>query len=37
VAVARDFPPGDDWCRISIGLPDEMALCHAALKKVFAG
>lgn len=37
VAVARDFPPGDDWSRISIGLPDEMALCHAALKKVFAG
>lgn len=37
VMVARDFPAGDEWSRISIGLPEEMALCHAALKKVFAG
>lgn len=35
VMVARDFPSGDEWSRISIGLPDEMALCHAALKKIF--
>jgi len=36
VLVARDFPPTLDWSRISIGLPEEMALCHAALKKIFA-
>lgn len=35
VLVGRAFPPALDWCRISIGLPDEMAMCHAALKKVF--
>ncbi len=37
VLVGRAFPPALDWCRISIGLPDEMAMCHAALQKVFAG
>ena len=36
VLVGRAFPPALDWCRISIGLPEEMAMCHAALKKVFA-
>lgn len=36
VQVGRAFPPALDWCRISIGLPEEMDLCHAALKKVFA-
>jgi histidinol-phosphate aminotransferase len=36
VLVGRAFPPALDWCRISIGLPEEMVLCHAALKKVFA-
>jgi len=36
VLVGRPFPPALDWCRISIGLPEEMAQCHAALKKVFA-
>ncbi|HEY0944282.1 MAG TPA: histidinol-phosphate transaminase [Opitutaceae bacterium] len=36
VMVARPFPPLLDWCRISIGSPEEMAMAHAALKKVFA-
>jgi len=36
VLVGRPFPPALDWCRISIGLPVEMAQCHTALKKVFA-
>jgi histidinol-phosphate aminotransferase len=34
VIVARGFPPLTDWCRISIGSPEEMAVCHAALRKV---
>lgn len=36
VLVARPFEPMLDWARISIGLPEEMAVCHAALKKVLA-
>lgn len=36
VIVARPFPPMLDWARITIGLPEEMAICHAALKKVLA-
>lgn len=36
VLVGRPFPPMLDWCRISIGLPEEMAVCHAALRKVLA-
>lgn len=36
VQVARPFPPMLDWARISIGLPEEMTICHAALKKVLA-
>lgn len=36
VAVGRAFPPLLDWCRLSIGTPEEMALAHAALRKVFA-
>jgi histidinol-phosphate aminotransferase len=36
VMVARAFPPALDWCRMSIGSPEEMALAHAALRKVFA-
>lgn len=36
VLVARPFPPLLDWARISIGLPEEMEICHAALKKVLA-
>lgn len=34
VNVARPFPPLLDWARISIGKPEEMAMCHAALRKV---
>jgi histidinol-phosphate aminotransferase len=34
VAVARPFPPLLDWARISVGTPEEMAMCHAALRKV---
>ena len=36
VQVARPFPPMLDWARVTVGLPDEMAICHAALKKVLA-
>lgn len=36
VAVARSFPPLLDWARISVGTPEEMAVCHAALRKVLA-
>ncbi len=34
VIVARPFAPLLEWCRISIGTPEEMAVCHAALRKV---
>lgn len=34
VIVGRPFPPYLDWCRISIGNPEEMAVAHAALRKV---
>jgi histidinol-phosphate aminotransferase len=34
VLVGRPFPPMLDWARISVGLPEEMAPCHAALKKI---
>ena len=36
VMVGREFPPMLDWCRISIGSPEEMAQVHAALRKVLA-
>lgn len=36
VLVGRPFPPLHDWSRITIGLPEEMARCHAALRKVLA-
>lgn len=36
VLVGRAFPPMLDWCRVSIGSPEEMTLVHAALRKVFA-
>jgi histidinol-phosphate aminotransferase len=36
VLVARPFPPYDDWCRVSIGLPAENAVFAAALRS-FAG
>ncbi|MFM1851884.1 MAG: hypothetical protein RIS54_1568 [Verrucomicrobiota bacterium] len=34
VHVGRPFPPFLDWCRISIGTPEEMAAAHAALRVV---
>lgn len=34
VVVARPFPPLTDWCRISVGLPAEMTVAHAALRQV---
>ncbi len=36
VIVARPFAPLTEWCRISIGSPEEMAVCHAALRKVLS-
>ncbi len=36
VIVARGFAPLTDWCRISIGSLEEMAVCHAALRKVLS-
>jgi histidinol-phosphate aminotransferase len=36
VLVARPFAPLLEWCRISIGSPEEMAVCHAALRKVLS-
>lgn len=36
VIVARPFPPLLDWCRITIGLPDEMSRVHQALRKILA-
>lgn len=35
VQVARPFPPLLDWCRITVGLPEEMERAHLALRKVF--
>lgn len=32
--VARDFPPYNDWCRISIGSPNEMRLARASIKRI---
>ena len=29
--IGRTFKPYTDWCRISIGTPDEMKACVAAL------
>ena len=34
VIVARPFPPLLDWCRITIGLPEEMEPVHRALGKI---
>lgn len=34
IEIGRPFPPLEDWARITIGLPDEMAACHRALRKV---
>lgn len=34
VLVGRPFPPYLDWCRITIGTPDEMAVAHAAMRTI---
>jgi histidinol-phosphate aminotransferase len=34
VLVGRPFPPLLDWARITVGLPDEMEVCHRALRQV---
>lgn len=34
VIVARPFPPLLDWCRLTIGLPEEMDRAHQALRKI---
>lgn len=36
VLIGRPFPPLLEWARISIGLPQEMEICHRALRKVLA-
>ena len=37
VVAARPFPPFNDWTRLSLGLPTEMAAAHAALEQIFGG
>ena len=37
VIAARPFAPLLEWARLSIGTPAEMAVAHAALRKVLAG
>jgi histidinol-phosphate aminotransferase len=34
VEIARVFPPYDLWARVSIGLPEENAAAHAAVRKL---
>ncbi len=34
VLVGRAFPPYEDWCRISIGTPEEMTVAQTALREV---
>ena len=34
VVVGRPFPPLLEWARITVGLPEEMEVCHLALRKV---
>ena len=34
--IGRAFPPYNDWCRISIGTPDEMRRVAALLPGAFA-
>jgi histidinol-phosphate aminotransferase len=36
VSVGRPFPPLLNWARVTIGLPEEMAACHRALRAVLA-
>src|ERR1700676_5129290 len=34
VAIGKAFPPYDLWARVSIGLPEENAAAHAAVRKL---
>ena len=34
ILIGRPFPPLNDWCRISTGTLEEMALCNQAIKEV---
>jgi histidinol-phosphate aminotransferase len=34
VEIGRAFPPYDLWARVSIGLPEENAIAHAAVRKL---
>jgi histidinol-phosphate aminotransferase len=34
IDIGRDFPPLDDWTRVSIGLPEENALAIDALREI---
>jgi len=36
ISVARDFPPYLDWCRLSIGAPDEMELARASIARILS-
>lgn len=37
VQIGRPFPPLNDWCRISTGTIEEMALYNQAFKEVMQG
>lgn len=37
VRAARAFPPLESWCRLSIGLPEEMVKAHKALEELYVG
>jgi histidinol-phosphate aminotransferase len=36
VLVGREFPPFNDWCRISTGTLEEMERFNTALRSVYA-
>ena len=36
IITGGSYPAMPEWCRITVGLPEEMALLSAALKKTFA-
>jgi len=37
VVAARAFPPMEDWCRLSVGLPEEMEVAREALVALYGG
>jgi len=36
IIIGRPFPPLNDWCRISTGTPEEVALFNKHLKEILA-